>query len=484
MSKKNMSYYRKPIRRRSNSALVGPTVIFADFLLLNLLFFCLIALKGQFVPDFFLTYTKMTVLVMNFSMLIAQFFFRTIVQQRLIRRSHILTNTFRLVVTQVVLMFISIRLLSDGGGLFRFMFVFGTCLYFVIITSRYFEYGFLRILRSHGHNIVTVLFVGNDASLANLYNDLTHSSAMGYKVLGYYADQPMKNAPNHLTYIGDIAALNSMLDELDKDPLLEMGVQELFCSLPHDEGREVRRIMESCDKNVVRFFYVPRTFESYDLNLKIQNYGEKIVYTNHLEPLNRPINRLNKRAFDVCFSFGVCLLLLPIIIIVGIIIKLQSPGPIYFKQKRTGIDGHTFACYKFRSMHVNKDADNVQATKDDPRKFRFGNFMRKTNIDELPQFFNVLIGDMSIVGPRPHMLHHTEVYGNLIEKYMVRHFCKPGITGWAQVTGYRGETQELWQMEQRVQKDIWYIEHWSVWLDIKIILLTIKSVVIPDKHAY
>ena len=141
-------------------------------------------------------------------------------------------------------------------------------------------------------------------------------------------------------------------------------------------------------------------------------------------------------------------------------------------------------CYKFRSMHVNADADRVQATKHDPRKFPFGEFMRKTNLDELPQFLNVLKGDMSIVGPRPHMIFHTEKYSALIGKYMVRHFSKPGITGYAQVTGFRGETEELWQMEGRIQKDIWYIENWSMWLDIKIIFKTALTIIFPDKAAY
>lgn len=140
--------------------------------------------------------------------------------------------------------------------------------------------------------------------------------------------------------------------------------------------------------------------------------------------------------------------------------------------------------YKFRSMHVNADADRLQATKDDPRKFPFGEFMRKTNIDELPQFFNVLKGDMSIVGPRPHMLYHTEMYSKLIEKYMVRHFSKPGITGWAQVTGFRGETRELWQMEERVKRDIWYNENWSFLLDLEIIARTAIQIIFPNKNAY
>ena len=135
-------------------------------------------------------------------------------------------------------------------------------------------------------------------------------------------------------------------------------------------------------------------------------------------------------------------------------------------------------------MHVNVDADKLQATENDPRKFPFGDFMRRTNIDELPQFWNVLRGEMSIVGPRPHMLAHTAMYSKLIDQYMVRHFVKPGVTGWAQVSGFRGETRELRQMEERVKRDIWYMENWTIWLDFRIIWLTIKSIFIPDKHAY
>jgi putative colanic acid biosynthesis UDP-glucose lipid carrier transferase len=135
-------------------------------------------------------------------------------------------------------------------------------------------------------------------------------------------------------------------------------------------------------------------------------------------------------------------------------------------------------------MQVNQDADKVQATKDDPRKYPFGSFMRRLNIDELPQFFNVLRGNMSIVGPRPHMLEHTRQYSQLIDKYMVRHFVKPGVTGWAQVCGFRGETKELWQMEERVKRDIWYMEHWTIWLDIRIIWLTFRKTIIQDKNAY
>ena len=242
--------------------------------------------------------------------------------------------------------------------------------------------------------------------------------------------------------------------------------------------------MRFCDANFIKFYYVPRMIGNYNLNLKPEKFGSIHLFTNHKEPLRSFGNRLLKRTFDVVVSSLVCIVMLPFLPIIALIIKHQSPGPLLFKQKRTGMNGETFTCYKFRSMHVNKAADTQQATQDDPRKFPFGNFMRKSNLDEFPQFFNVLIGNMSIVGPRPHMLLHTEVYSEQIGRYMVRHFCKPGITGWAQVTGFRGETREIWQMEERIRRDIWYIENWSFSLDLQIIFLTFTSIFKHDKNAY
>ena len=193
-----------------------------------------------------------------------------------------------------------------------------------------------------------------------------------------------------------------------------------------------------------------------------------------------------KRTFDIVFSSLVLCTIFPIVwVIVSIAIKIQSPGPIFFKQDRTGLDGKTFKCYKFRSMKVNADSDKVQATKDDPRKFPFGNLMRKTNIDELPQFINVFLGDMSVVGPRPHMLKHTEEYSSLINRFMLRHLAKPGITGLAQVSGFRGETHYIDQMEGRVKMDIKYIENWSFLLDMKIIVKTVTNMLGKEKgNAY
>ena len=203
------------------------------------------------------------------------------------------------------------------------------------------------------------------------------------------------------------------------------------------------------------------------------------------EPLQAAYNRALKRTFDILFSLGVLLTIYPILyVVIGILIKATSPGPIFFQQKRTGLYGQEFECYKFRTMRVNADADKLQAAKDDPRKTRIGDFLRRTNLDEFPQFINVLRGEMSVVGPRPHMLKHTEQYSALIDKYMVRHLVKPGVTGWAQVTGYRGETKTLEQMEGRVKRDVWYIENWSFFLDLKIIVVTILNMSKGEKNAY
>lgn len=197
------------------------------------------------------------------------------------------------------------------------------------------------------------------------------------------------------------------------------------------------------------------------------------------------INDLLKRAFDIVFSLFVLILILPFVfLVVAIAIKLSSPGPVLFVQKRTGRNDVEFNCFKFRSMRVNAAADLLQAKKDDPRKTRLGDFLRKTNIDELPQFWNVLKGDMSVVGPRPHMLKHTNEYSNKIENYSDRHAVRPGITGLAQVRGFRGETRELHQMYARVKMDMWYIQNRSFWLDIKIIMKTTVNAVKGQKYAY
>lgn len=467
-----------------DEAYVNIGILIVDIVLLNLLMGVFFQCGCIYLPDFFHSATKVSVFVMNVSLLVSEYYFHAIVYKRVIRPIQIFQNVLRLTLTQAILAGLILRILFLSGGLFRFMVIFFVSYLVVIVLSRFVERMYLIKIRQRGRNAATVLLVGHDPSLIRIYNTLMQNPGTGYRVIGYYADKQIEHCPSGLKYLGNIAELNAKINDANGNPLEVPGVNELYCSLSRKEAEEIRRIAEACDRNLTLFFYVPRIFKDFGESLKPIFLGNHVIYANHILPLLRVSNRIIKRVFDIIVSLIVCIFLVPISIVVGIIIKIQSRGPVFFRQARTGLDGKTFYCYKYRSMHVNKDADKVQATEHDPRKFPFGNFMRRTNIDELPQFFNVLKGDMSIVGPRPHMLLHTDIYGKLINNYMVRLFAKPGITGWAQVNGFRGETKDMAEMEGRVNSDVWYLEHWTFWLDIRIIFLTTKSIFVHDKNAY
>lgn len=213
--------------------------------------------------------------------------------------------------------------------------------------------------------------------------------------------------------------------------------------------------------------------------------GQHHTEHTYQNKLNGTISRIVKRTFDLIAStFFLCLFFPFIFIIVAILIKTTTRGPIIFKQKRTGQQGKEFFIYKFRTMEKNDEADFIQATSNDCRTTKVGNFLRKTSIDEIPQFINVFLGDMSLVGPRPHMIKHTEEYSQLVPDFSVRQWVKPGITGWAQVTGLRGEIKSTEHITRRVQADIWYIEHWSFLLDLRILFMTVANTLRGDEEAY
>ena len=446
---------------------------------------CLLSVFDDLLPQYStsgeLNGTKVEMMILLMSIVIATFAFPTVIHRRKMKVGLIVRRNFLLVLATMLLFVFTCRMMTSSGNYIVFGVVFGLVLWTAIMALRFLERSVINYFRAVGRNSRTVVFLGNDPANLIVYNELMADPATGYRVLGYYSDSEIEGAPESLPKIGSRDDFRKWMETY---PEVEKAVEELYCSLSHSEADEMRHIMEFCDKNVIRFFYVPRIFSNIQLSLRPEKFGDTVIFTNHHEPLQFLGNRVMKRLFDIAFSALVLLALLPLFPIMALIIKMQSKGPVFFKQMRTGLNGDSFMCYKFRSMHVNADADRVQATKHDPRKFPFGEFMRKTNLDELPQFFNVLKGDMSVVGPRPHMIFHTEKYSALIDKYMVRHFSKPGITGYAQVTGFRGETEELWQMEGRIRKDIWYIENWSMWLDIKIIFMTALSIVRPDKAAY
>jgi len=262
------------------------------------------------------------------------------------------------------------------------------------------------------------------------------------------------------------------------------GIQEVFVSLDTNRMTEVSNLLLEAEKQCIKLMFVPDT-RFMEANFKLNRMGDYTVLSARNEPLEAIENRFKKRAFDVIVSGAVLLFILSWLYpLLGLIIKLTSPGPVMFKQLRTGRDNKPFWCYKFRSMTVNNDSDKRQASKNDRRVTPIGRFLRKTSLDEFPQFLNVLFGHMSIIGPRPHMLSHTEQYRMLIDKYMVRQFLKPGISGWAQVNGFRGETSETVLMEKRVEHDIHYMTHWSLMFDVRIMFLTVINIFRGEKNAF
>lgn len=332
---------------------------------------------------------------------------------------------------------------------------------------------YIKSYHRRGMNFTRVVIVGTNTTARRLYESMQNDPGFGYKVLGFFDHEWRPDFAGR--YCGNIEDLGRFVRD--------NSVDQIYFTMPgHDDI--LTRVVKIADDNVVEFFYVPQISRYIARDFQIQNIGPVPVLTIRRNPLRKPINRIVKRTFDIVVS-SLFLCFYPLVYIpIAIAIKLTSPGPVYFCQQRTGYKGKPFGCLKFRTMRVNNDADKAQATKNDPRKTRLGEFLRHSSLDELPQFINVLKGNMSIVGPRPHMLRHTEEYSKIVDQYMVRHLVKPGITGWAQVNGYRGLTDELWKMEKRVEFDVWYIEHWNILLDIKIMARTVVNAVKGEKNAF
>lgn len=334
----------------------------------------------------------------------------------------------------------------------------------------------VKALRRHGRNYVNVIIIGHGDNAMRLAAELQRDPGYGYHIHGFFdTEWPSR--------FGQGRFLGTINDDLPRY-LAKNRIDEIYYTIDGNDEPTMSTVVRLADDNMVSFYYVPQLTRSVARSFHLTHIGTIPVLAAHSNPLDNPVNRIVKRSFDVIFSLTF-LIVSPIIFIpVAIAIKSSSPGPVFFKQRRTGYLGNEFTCWKFRTMRVNADADKAQATVDDPRKTRVGDFLRRSSIDELPQFINVLLGDMSVVGPRPHMVKHTADYSRLIDRYMVRHIVKPGITGWAQVLGYRGATSELWQMEGRVDKDVWYIENWSLFLDLKIIVRTVTNAIHGEENAY
>ncbi|MCM1293638.1 MAG: undecaprenyl-phosphate glucose phosphotransferase [Bacteroides sp.] len=442
-----------------------------DFLIINIAFF----ITAWLTPAFIEERTRSVWLIANIAYLPAAYLLSHTQTSRTIGMEHVIANSLRSVAMHAPIFICALYFLQIDSIPWQAFVEFYGIMFVLFPLWWSLSRTIIKYFRRRGRNFAKIIIVGSNSTSNKFYQTITSDIGFGYHILGVFDDEKHPDTPDDI-FRGTIDDMQAYVEE---NP-----VDEIFCALPGSNTEGILKSLKLAEHIVAQFYYIPQINRYMSHNYDMYAIGTIPVMSMRHQPLTHLRNRICKRAFDLLVS-GTFLLFSPLIFIpVGIAIKLSSPGPVFFRQKRTGYRGREFYCYKFRTMKVNADADTQQATKDDPRKTRIGDILRKTSIDELPQFFNVFIGNMSVVGPRPHMLRHTEDYSRLINKYMVRHYIKPGITGWAQINGYRGQTDELWMMEKRVEHDVWYIEHWSTMLDIKIIFRTVYNAIHGEQNAY
>lgn len=446
-----------------HKSLIKPIIILFDILILNAVVF--IYSNNEYFNYTFILYLNISWLIIS---IYTSFY-------SIYRYTHS-TKLISLVFSQFfvfILAFFAFFTIFREGILVSKQFLFILTITLSISAFKIFSFFYLKRRRTKGINFKSVIVFGGSKVAQNTASLFVDRQDLGYRFHGFFSDK-FKKLPNYLGSFeqGLLFAIENTIDEI-------------YCEAGAITTSQHKELRVFCNSNEIDFRLIPENKAIYSKDFTLEYYGTIPILKPKKLPFERIDTHLIKRSFDIVFSFCVCLFLLIFVFpLLWIFVKLDSKGPLFFKQKRDGIDGKQFYCYKIRSMTANVGSDIVSATKNDNRITKVGKFLRKTSIDELPQFFNVLLGDMSIVGPRPHMNIQTEKYVKDIDNYLIRNSVKPGITGLAQVSGYRGEVQQKSDIQNRVRLDIFYIENWSFFLDIKIIVQTVLNVFYGEKKAY
>ena len=445
-----------------------------DIILINLSFFCSYFYKfGSLIHDDRYIFL---LLIFNFIWIFTAFILDLYAIKRISRIDRILLNLLKAGFINVFVLAAILFSLNDDSPFSReHLYYTYASVFSLVLIWRYTSVKLIYLYRKYGYNYDRVIIVGGGEVSKGLNDYFFSDNILGFKLLGIFSDVSLSFKTN--TKFGSLLEIKKFA--------LDNEIDEVYYTRSLTNTDEIKDLVDFADQHLIRFKVVP-DFSGFPLRrVNIDFFDNVPVLSFRKEPLKDNMNKFLKRLFDIIFSSMVILLILSWLYpLLAFFIKISSTGPILFKQKRSGLDNNEFMCFKFRSMKQNSVSDSKQATKDDNRVTKVGSFLRKSSLDEFPQFFNVLKGDMSMVGPRPHMLAHTDQYSALIKKYMVRQLVKPGITGAAQVRGFRGETKDLSEMEGRVKWDVWYIENWSLLLDINIIIGTVFSILKKDEKAF
>lgn len=348
----------------------------------------------------------------------------------------------------------------------------------MLLVTRLILVCYVLYTRSNSKFFRKIIIIGYNETANTLITSFA-SSQSSLRCLGCFDDIDLLPGSTNFQYLGKIE--NSL------DFARENDIAEIYCTLSPEKSPYLYELAERAEKEFIRFRFVPDIHQFLSRKVHLDFVDELPVFSLRSEPLNYATAQLKKRFFDIILSVLVTVFLLSWLLpILAIIIKIDSKGPVFFKQRRGGRNNKDFLCIKLRTLKQapTTEGTEVQVKQGDNRLTKVGRILRKSNLDELPQFFNVLLGNMSVVGARPHMLKHDISFATIEEKYIIRMLSKPGVTGWAQINGLRGEIKENIQLKRRVEFDIWYIENWNTWLDLKIIWLTVHKMIIGDKNAY
>ena len=389
----------------------------------------------------------------------------------------LIKNIFIQLIAAILILFVSGKFIFSRS----FILIYSAFIFLLLSSEKFLVRQILIHLRKRGRNLRNVLIVGAGETGMNFYEAIKSNLHMGYNVIGFLDDE--KKAYLNGEYLGRLEDLKSILTD--------KPVDSVIIALPGSAEKKIKEVIKTCELYAKRIRILPDYLRYFTQKKNLSLIERFPVISFREEKLNEFHWIALKRTFDILVSLGFLIIiswwLFPVI---AVFIKLNSPGPIYFKQERWGKDNKKFTAHKFRTMiYPNRDTDTngkyLQTVRDDPRITAFGKMLRKASLDELPQFWNVLKGEMTIVGPRPHPTPLNIESRDKVELYMFRHLVKPGITGWAQVNGFRGDTENgCSTMQERIDHDLWYIENWSFWLDIEIIFLTIVRILKGDPNAY
>jgi len=450
--------------KKRYSKYIRPLYLLLDLTIINLVVYLIF--DKEFLNAQFLTYLSLFWII---SSLITDFY----KIKRFTTNYQIITLLFRQFIAFILGYFAYFGIFREGDIVHN-QFLILTTILSTITFFKFLSFFALKKYRKNGNNFRRVVFLGKDNTTKKFIKLFKEQKSLGYKYLGYFSNIVSKNKD----YIGSFEDSFSFVQKNEVD--------EIYCSLTELNQEEIKELRKLTALKDIKIKLIPNSNEFYSKNQKTEYYNNNLVVLKVEKlPFDFAENKILKRIFDIVFSILICIFLLSWLIpVLWILMKFDSKGSLIFKQKREGLDSEQFVCFKFRSMKVNDNANKVHAVKNDTRVTKLGSFLRKTSIDELPQFFNVLEGHMSVVGPRPHLKSFSKEYQKDVENYMERHQVKPGITGLAQVSGFRGEIKKKEDIQNRIRLDIFYIENWSFLLDVKIVLQTVFNVFKGEKNAY